>query len=76
MTDIMQDWKNQKFVVAPQYLMDDFKESFVILTDIKFWSENIDELVAWCDENNCTNKGMTVVFSTPEQLTAFCLKWS
>jgi thymidine kinase len=74
--DIMEDWKNQRFVVAPSYLVDDFGEQFAILTDLDFWTKNVDELAAWCEANDCDAKGMTVAFKNSQSLTAFCLRWS
>jgi len=74
--DVMEDWKNQRFIIAPSYLLDDLEERLIILTDYKFWSANVDELVAWCKENNCVTQGMTVVPQSDKALTAFCLRWA
>lgn len=76
MQDIFADWKNQRFIIAPDYLLDDAAENLIILTDYKFWSLHADELVAWCKQNNCTTQGMTVVPRSKQALTAFCLRWA
>lgn len=75
MTDIMQSWKDQRFVVTPQELLD-AGEFLVILTDITFWNDHYEELKDWCDENCCHQQGMTVVADNEQALTAFCLRWS
>ncbi len=73
--DILQSWKNHRFIVADYELLDE-PEIVVVLTDVKFWSENIDELISWCDFNGGKVKGMTVGFNNYEQLTLFTLRWS
>lgn len=72
----MADWKTQRFVIAPNYLLDNLEENLIILTDYQYWSEHIDKLVTWCKENNCATQGMTVVPGSNQALTAFCLRWS
>ena len=80
MTDIMQDYKNKRFFVAPNYISHGLPEPvyghLVILTDIGFWSNNIDALIAWCAEYGCMHKGMTVDVPNDELLTLFYLRWS
>jgi hypothetical protein len=78
MTDIFHHWKENRFVVAPAYAYEaDGKcVKLVVLTDIKFWADSADELLSWCNEFGCTQKGMTVEFPEEDLLTAFCLRWS
>jgi hypothetical protein len=72
--DIFADWKTERFVVADQteYGYDNI---IIVLCDINFWSDHIDELIVWCRENNAITAGMTVELRLPEQLTAFLLRW-
>lgn len=74
--DIMADFKSRRFIVAPQHLLDTRGENLVILTDYMFWSQHIDELTSWCNENNSSCSGMAVVMPDPETVTMFCLRWS
>lgn len=74
MTDIMHDWRNQRFIIPSADLTDG--EMFVILTDISFWADHAEELVEWCKDRNCTTEGMIVVFKDEMSLTEFVLKWS
>lgn len=79
MTDIMQDYKNQRFVVAPSYISQGLSPVYghlVVLTDIGYWADNIDDLIAWCSEYKCMHRGMTVDIPTDALLTLFCLRWS
>lgn len=79
MTDIMQDFKRNRFVVAPNYIANGLKPMYghlIVLSDIGYWADNIDELIAWCKETGCTQKGMTVDVPTDQLLTLFCLRWS
>ena len=39
MTDIFQDWKNNRFVVVPHELLD-HDESLIVLTDVSYWNDN------------------------------------
>lgn len=71
----MEEFKNNKFVIAPTYLVED-RHGLIILTDVGFWSKHVDELIEWCNENNCVVQGMTVVPESDQALTAFCLKWA
>ena len=77
MTDIMQDWKDQKFVVVGQDLFDEIGYThLVIMTDIKFWAQAVDDCIAWCYQNECEIKGMTISIPNEETLAMFLLKWS
>ena len=79
-TDIMQDYKNRRFVVAPNYIGRGLDPPvyghIVLLTDIGYWADNIDDLIAWCSEHKCMHQGMTVDIPTDQLLTLFCLRWS
>jgi hypothetical protein len=74
MNDIFAHWKEQRFIIAPDDLVDD--EKLVILTDYNYWADNTDELIAWCRERNVVTEGMTVVFPNDVSLTEFVLRWS
>lgn len=73
--DLFKSWKTSRFVIADRTLFD--HELFtVILSDISFWTKNIDTLVEWCKVNGGEIKGMTVDFRTSKELTLFILRWS
>jgi hypothetical protein len=75
MTDIMQAWKERRFIVAEDGL--GFIDTIVVLTDIEYWTAHIDELIVWCSSTpGVRNEGMTVVITDPEALTLFLLRWS
>ena len=74
MNDIFAHWKEQRFIIAPDDLVDD--EKLVILTDYNYWADNTDELIAWCQARNIVTQGMTVVFPNDVSLTEFVLRWS
>lgn len=74
-TDIFANWKNKKFVVADYDLISE-PDIVVILTDIEFWAQHVDELITWCEQNGGVIKGMTVGFDTNEQLMLFALRWA
>jgi len=75
MTDIFDKWKNNRFVVVPEELLDP-DESLIVLTDVSYWNDNFELLKDWCDENNCRQVGMTVKPSNTHALTLFCLRWT
>ena len=75
MTDIMQDFKNKRFSIAPSYLTDT-EGHLVILIQIGFWAEHYEELQEWCEQHNSTPKGMTVEIPDEATLTLFLLRWS
>ena len=74
MNDIFAHWKEQRFIIAPDDLVDN--EKLVILTDYNYWADNTDDLIAWCQERNVVTQGMTVVFPDDVSLTEFVLRWS
>lgn len=78
--DILADWKTSRYIVVDNCLIDDVGNSnnndiFIILTDISFWATNADILVDWCKDHGAEMAGMTVKLKTPQQLTAFTLRW-
>jgi len=75
MTDIFEEWKKTKFIVADYELLDQ-PEILVVLTDYKFWADHLDELKIWCENHKAIQKGMTVGFNTQEDLAMFVLRWS
>jgi hypothetical protein len=74
MTDLFQHWKDNRFVIAPTELTDN--ERLVILTDITYWTNNIDELNHWCNDRDAVVSGMTVTFGSERTLLEFVLKWT
>jgi hypothetical protein len=76
MTDIFEEWRHQRFIIAPSELLDK-DERLVILTDYKFWADNIDAFADWCDARDTViSEGMTVLFADDITLMEFVLKWS
>ena len=74
-TDIFQSWKERRFIVASTDITDG--ERIVVLTDMSFWVENLNDLIEWCNTTpGATNEGMTVVFDTDASLMMFVLRWS
>lgn len=75
MAEVMEDWKNQRFV---RVVADEFNVRclhLVIMTEIAFWADHADEVVAWCQEHNCNIQGMTIEIPDDETYTLFCLRW-
>ena len=66
-----------RFIVADPVVSQSFGTPCIImLSDIKFWNDNFDELQTWCDLNGAEQQGMTVNIPSEAVLTAFCLRWS
>lgn len=76
MTDIMAEFKNRRFIVAPNYLLEDRSEHVIILSDISFWAEHYDQLQAWCEQHDAAVQGLGVTLPDSETVTLFCLTWS
>jgi hypothetical protein len=72
--DIFHDWKESRFIIAPEDLVD--KEKLVILTDYNYWADHTDELLNWCKEYGAVTQGMTVVLPDEKTLMAFALRWT
>lgn len=70
--DILESWKNSKFVMV------DFMDVYctVILTDLDYWITNWDDLIEWGNKNNCTVQGMTVTIPDEKTQMLFALRWS
>ena len=76
MIDVFQSWRENRFIIAAPDLVYD-KEPVVILTDINFWADHIDELNDWCHTTpGVKQQGMTLVFDHNPALTLFLLRWS
>lgn len=66
----------QRFVVTPAGWSAD-GDIVIILLDYKFWTDNYQPLIRWCNlHDHVTRKGMTVIFRGDSTLTAFLLRWS
>jgi hypothetical protein len=74
-TDVLAHWKSSRFVLADFELLST-PDLLVVLTDLNFWTRNIDELLDWCEQYGARVRGMTVEFDNREQLTMFYLRWS
>jgi len=73
--DIFADWKTNRFIVAGQ-MLHEYDDHIVVLSDFAFWTLEIDNLIEWCNNNKCTQEGMTVRIPTDKLLTMFILRWS
>ena len=74
-SDIMAEFKNCRFVVAPAHVLDQ-AEHVVILSDIDYWSDHYEELMAWCDQHDAEVQGMGVTLPDAHTVTLFTLRWS
>ena len=74
MTDIMKDFKDRRFITVPNEYEERF-EHLVVLCDIGYWVENLEDLMAWCDLNGCEVLGMTVNVPDDARLALFVLRW-
>lgn len=74
--DIMAEFKNRRFIVAPNYLLENPGEHVVILSDYNFWNDHYDELKAWVEQHGGDIQGMGLTLPDAHTLTAFCLRWS
>ena len=73
--DLLQSWKENRFIVAGPELTDN--DHLVVLTNIQYWNDHADELTEWCHNTPGTvQEGMTVVFDNDSALTMFLLRWS
>ena len=71
--DIMKEYKNNRFVIAPQEITNQIT---AVLCDIEYWYDHHDKLEDWCLEHSCTMKGMTVDIPNDRTLTMWMLRWS
>ncbi len=74
--DVMAEFKNRRFVVAPAELLEKPGEHVVILSDFEYWNNHYDELKTWVEQNNGFIQGMGLILPDAQTLTAFCLRWS
>jgi hypothetical protein len=75
MTDIMEHWRNNRFVIADNDLIDFEDGNIIILTDVTYWNEHYEELRLWCKLYGAEIRGMTVTCND-QTVTAFALRWS
>jgi hypothetical protein len=76
MTDIMAEFKRQRFVVAPHYLLENVNQHVVILSDLAYWTNHYDELKEWCELYGGEVAGMGVTLPDARTVTLFSLRWS
>ena len=72
--DILADWKTEKFIVTDQ-TDHGYENIIIILCDITYWLDHVDDLVVWCQRHGAKQAGITVELRTQEQLTMFLLRW-
>jgi len=48
--DIFAEWRKHRFVLVEPDMHEELGH-MVVLTDFKFWAENIGELMSWCNVN-------------------------
>jgi hypothetical protein len=75
-TDVMAEYKRNRFVVAPHYLLENVDQHVVILSDLTYWTEHYDELKAWCNQHGGEVAGMGVTLPDAHTVTLFTLRWS
>ncbi len=74
--DILKNWKENKFILVDNDLTET-DNHLIVLTDIKYWADHVDELAEWCNRNpNARPQGMTIEISDDKTLTHFILRWS
>ena len=74
--DVMAEFKNRRFIVAADHLLDQPGEHVVILSDFEYWNDHYNELEHWIQHNGGRIKGMGLTLPDAPTLTAFCLRWS
>jgi len=66
-----------KFVVSDALISESFgTKHIVILADLEFWNEHWEELLIWCREHGCEQKGVTVDVPSDQTMTLFALRWA
>lgn len=74
--DVLADWKSNKFIIADPNLTDT-DNHIIILTDIKYWANNINEFAEWCENTEgIKQQGMTLEIQDDKILSYFVLRWS
>jgi hypothetical protein len=67
----------KRFIIADSIVAESLGlPGIVVLSSIDFWTDNYEDLIAWCANNNADVQGMTVNIHDEKTLTAFCLRWS
>lgn len=67
----------KRFIIADSLVAESLGwPNIVMLTNIEFWNEHYEDLIAWCADNNADVQGMTVNIHDEKTLTAFCLRWT
>lgn len=74
--DVMAEFKNRRFIIAPDHLLDKPGDYLIILSDFEYWSDHYDELQVWVNDNQGHIQGMGLTLPDARTLTAFCLRWS
>lgn len=74
-SDVFRTWKSSRFIAIDSALVDTLS-IVILLTDLEFWSNNINDLLEWCNINGGRVKGMTVEFDDEKHFVLFLLRWS
>ncbi len=74
--DVLAEWKRNRFIVV-DYALTGTAKHLIVLTDIKYWAENVDQLDTWCEKNpRAKVQGMTVEITDDRTLTHFIMRWT
>jgi hypothetical protein len=78
--DLLAEWKTSRFIIADKvaraYLNNYSPGHLIVLTDIKFWADNIDGLLDWCEQYEIVGEGMILTIPDDHRLSLFVLRWS
>lgn len=72
--DVFGEWKRYHFVKLEPNLVGERLGVTVLLTDIKYWTDNMDALQDWCQRHGAIQQGMTVDMDE-QSFLMFALKW-
>ncbi len=72
----MAEYKRNRFVVAPHFLLENPGEHVVILSDFNYWNDHYNELLTWCEQHGAKIQGMGLTLPDAHTLTLFTLRWS
>ena len=74
------DSKNKRRFMITGPFDEEMPNKYVMITDIKYWMDNEDEIYTWMRENLPRGKmhqtGMVIEFENDQDLSNFLLKWS
>ena len=74
--DVLADWKSNKFIIADPNLTDTNNHT-IILTDIEYWANNVNEFTEWCENTEgVKQQGMILEIQDDKILSHFVLRWS